>query len=563
MNPSTALARVLVDEMVRNGVRDVVLSPGSRNAPLAFALHAADSAGRLRLQVRIDERGAGYLALGLAKVRGIAAVVTTSGTAVANLHPAVLEAHHAGVALLLLTADRPEELRGVGANQTVDQVGIFGRSVRLFHEFTAPSDRTGQVAYWRSTLSRACVVARGSVSGDPGPVHLNVSLREPLAPDGAVGAWPESVDGRADGGPWTLAETIAPPEGPSTIGAVPRTLVVVGDAPLSAVAAAGFAARRNGWPVVAEPAARGGAGRNAVPCGPLLLVAAAWVAANRPDRVLAVGRPTLSREVAELLGGDAVPVEVVAVRPEWPDAARSVRQVHQLPALRSVAPTQVDGQFLAAWESAGGAAAVAVTKVLAAEAVPTGVAAVRAVLDALPAPSLLYLGSSSVTRDVDLVADALPAIVLANRGAAGIDGTVSAAVGAALGRSGRGPAYALIGDLTFLHDANGLVIGPGEPRPDLCVVVLNDDGGGIFGLLEPGAPEHAAAFERVFGTPHGVDLAALCAATGTPHEVVTLDGVAAALRPRPGLRVVEIRVDRTVHRDLHARLRAAVADALH
>ena len=191
---------------------------------------------------------------------------------------------------------------------------------------------------------------------------------------------------------------------------------------------------------------------------------------------------------------------------------------------------------------------------------PSGIAAVREALRALPADAILFLGSSSVIRDADLLAVPLPGRVLTNRGVGGIDGTVSSAVGAAL--ASRWPGYAIMGDLTFLHDANGLLIGPDEPRPDLCVIVVNDDGGGIFGLLEPGAPEHAGVFERVFGTPHGVDIAALCAATRTPHEVVEVEKLAAALAPRPGLRVVEVVIDRHGHRDLFGRLRIAVAEAL-
>ena len=174
MNPSTALARVLVDELVRGGVREAVLAPGSRSAPLALALHAADAAGRLRLHVRIDERSAAFLALGLAKASGLPVpVVTTSGTAVLNLHPAVAEASEAGVPLLLLTADRPPELRGAGANQTLDQVKAFGGFVRWFVEVGAPTARTGEVAYWRSTTCKALAAA----TSDAGPVHLNLAFR--------------------------------------------------------------------------------------------------------------------------------------------------------------------------------------------------------------------------------------------------------------------------------------------------------------------------------------------------------------------------------------------------
>ncbi len=204
MNPSTALARVLVDELARCGVLAVVLAPGSRSGPVAFALHGAERSGELALHVRIDERSAGFLALGLARTAGIAAVVTTSGTAVANLHPAVLEAHHAGVPLIVISADRPGELHGVGANQTIDQSRIFGTSVRYHHDIAAPEQRAGQVAYWRATVCRAVLAAQGQPSGDPGPVHLNVALREPLTPDGDE-TWVEPLDGREDGRPWTDA----------------------------------------------------------------------------------------------------------------------------------------------------------------------------------------------------------------------------------------------------------------------------------------------------------------------------------------------------------------------
>src|SRR6478672_1805530 len=183
VNPSTALATVLVDELARHGVREAVLCPGSRSAPLAYALQEADRAGRIRLHVRVDERSAGFLALGLAKLtRRPVPVVTTSGTAVANLHPAVLEAHHAAVPLLVLSADRPPELRGTGANQTTTQPGLFGGALRWSHEIGAPERRDAQQAGWRSVVSRAVAAATGALGGTPGPVHLNVPLREPLVP---------------------------------------------------------------------------------------------------------------------------------------------------------------------------------------------------------------------------------------------------------------------------------------------------------------------------------------------------------------------------------------------
>ena len=577
MNPSTALASVLVDELARNGVRDVVLAPGSRSAPLAFALHAADAGGRLRLHVRIDERCAGFTALGMARSDGRpAAVVTTSGTAVANVHPAVLEAHHAGVPMIVLSADRPGELRGVGANQTTDQVGIFGAAVRLFHEIAAPDTRPGQVAYWRSAVSRACIAARGAVDRDPGPVHLDVAFREPLVPDGD-GSWVEPLDGRDGDRPWTEAArslqvgAAEPGHGPPELVADVGTVVGLGDAPLSAVMATWELADGRGWPVIAEPWAR--RPHAGVPCGRLLVGSRKWLRTNAPERVLVVGRPTLSRQVAHLIGGSIAPVDIVTSGPRWPDHAHAARRVFTDGDLRlatGIGPVDVGrrwpllGGWLTAGERAHAAAGLILDQSLAGGARPSGTAAVRAVQRGLPEDAVLFLGSSSVVRDVDLVGERLPTHVLANRGVSGIDGTVSAAVGAALarGRADDLPTYAVMGDLTFLHDSNGLVIGSGEPQPDLCVVVLNDDGGGLFALLEQGAPKHSAVFERVFGTPHGADLAALCAATRTPHDRVGLEDLDAALAPQKGLRVVEIAVDRSAHRALHARIREAVDAAL-
>ena len=550
MNPSTALARVLVDELVRAGVTEAVLAPGSRSAPLAFALQAADAAGRLRLHVRVDERSAGFLALGLGKVsRRPVAVVTTSGTAVANLHPAVLEAAHAGVPMLLLTADRPPELRGVGANQTIDQLGLFGRAVRLFVELGAPDERAGQNAYWRSAVSRAVAAATDTA---PGPVHVNVALREPLVPD-AGGDWPESLDGRADGAPWTRVLPPAPPAAPPD-DLPDRTVVVLGDAE-DATAALTLAAAR-GWPVVAEPSDRAEPGPNVLPGGELLLRAPAFLAAHRPDRILVAGRPTLSRTVARLLA--SAPLDVIAGRHGWTDPGGHAVRV--LPAVPVAGESTRDGGWLPTWRAAADAARAAADKVLASrDGLPEAVVA-DLVMDAVPAGGLLVSGSSKSIRDLFLSGPRTGVTVLANRGVAGIDGTVSTAVGAALAA---GPAYALMGDLTFLHDANGLVIGPGEPRPELTIVVVNNDGGGLFGLLEQGAPEHRDAFERVFGTPHGVDLAALCAATSTPHlRVATRAALKTALAGPAGLRVVEVRTARAPAAEVDAALTAAVVAEL-
>ncbi len=526
MNSSTSLATVVVDELVQGGVHDAVLSPGSRNAPLAFALHEADRRGRLRLHVRIDERSAGFLALGLSKASGRSVpVVTTSGTAAVNLHPAVVEADYSRVRLVVLTADRPAELRGTGANQTIDQVNLYGGSVRFFGDLSADD---GDEASWGDDVANALVL------GGDGPVHLNIAFREPLVPTAdsvaraSVGARSSRSSARSDDD-----------EAVQELVAGGRTVVVAGD---QALADARSLAESGGWPLLAEPSSGRRAGPNALGNYRLLL----QHLGGEIERVVVAGRATLSRPVTRLLA--RTDVDVVRLR----DDPRTPAVVGE-----------PDTGWLQRWQEADRAAREAVTDVLDAEPV-SGLAVARVVAAATPAAGLLVAGSSSSIRDLDLADPwSESPLVLANRGASGIDGTVSTAIGAALVHGG-GPAYALMGDLTFLHDSTGLVIGPAEPRPHLTLVVVNDDGGGLFGLLEQGAPEHAAVFDRVFGTPHGVDLAALCAATGTPHRrVESLDDLAAELASTPsGIRVVELRTDRSRTRDLHAMLRSAVAGAL-
>lgn len=588
MNPSAALAAVLVDELVRCGVREVVLAPGSRSAPLAYAVQLAERAGRLRLHVRVDERSAGFLAIGLAKVsRRPAVVITTSGTAVANLHPAVLEAHHASVPLVVLSADRPDELRGTGANQTTVQPGIFSGAVRWEHDLPAPGPVGGEAASssagahpaWRTVVDRAWAAATGALGRSPGPVHLNVAFRDPLVPDLPMAReLPETLAGRADGSAWT---TVAdgglprvsgqrPPEGvtatsgltPGAAEAVP-TLMVLGDLPDVTLAEQALTvAVDHGWPVVAEPFGAGDRS-TVVPHGSLLLTATDWLSDHAPKRVVVVGRCTLNRETGALLRRKGI--DVVAVSPDgaWPDPSHIVQQVHDWSALTSGALAGQNSAWARTWGEAAESAAVAVATVVR-DSWPSGPAVARVVLEALTDDDLLVLGSSNAARDVDRAGVAgRRLLVVGNRGLAGIDGTCATAVGLALSESDR-RVVALMGDLTFLHDVNGLLIGPGEPRPDLTIVVVNDDGGGIFSTLEYGEADRAADFERVFGTPTGADLRALAAAYSVAHEVATdarslQDALA---RPADGIRVVEVTVPRAGHRDVRAAVAAAAADAL-
>jgi len=568
VNPSTALATVVVDELVRHGVCEAVLCPGSRSAAFAYALLEADRCGRLRLHVRVDERSAAFLALGLAKLtRRPVPVFTTSGTAVANLHPAVLEASHAAVPLIIISADRPPELQDSGANQTTDQSHLFGTGVRMFHQFGAPERRDGQNALWRSVVGRLYAAAVGATGADAGPVHLNVPLREPLVPDlRAGGPWPEALAGRDEAAPWV---TVRPAGGQvEPLAAVPRTLVVLGDLPDPAMAVEVAAlARVSGWPVIAEPFGAHDRGAQ-VPHGPLLLTAGQWLGRHLPDRVVVVGRVTLSRSVGDLLANPSVRVEVVAAQSSWPDASHVASVVHPFEVLAASIPhgRQVDQYWARAWGHAGELLSKAAGAVIEG-AWPSGLAVAATVLAGLPPEAVLFVGPSNSVRDVDLAmapcVRAAPLTVVASRGLAGIDGCVSTAVGLALAAPHR-PAYALLGDLTFLHDTNGLLMGPQEPKPDLTIVVTNDDGGGIFTLLEPGEPNRAPDFDRVFGTPTGASILDICRAHGVRHTLAsTRADLRAVLRQRPeGLGVVEVRVDRAAHRDLHAELRAAAAQAL-
>jgi 2-succinyl-5-enolpyruvyl-6-hydroxy-3-cyclohexene-1-carboxylate synthase len=562
VNPSTAFGRVLVDELVRSGVTDAVLAPGSRSAPVALALAAAERAGRLRLHVRIDERTAAFLALGLAKASGRPVpVLTTSGTAAAHLHAAVLEADASGVPLLALTADRPPELRGTGANQTIDQPGLYGGAVRWSADVGVPEAgrEAPQNRYWRSLAARALLTATGALSGDPGPVHLNLALREPLLPDDEPpGELSAPWAGRPEGRPWTEAAPANESPAPS-VGRPRRTLVVAGDGAAVTGRIAAETARAFGWPVLAEPSS--GAWSGAVRGGALLLGVPGWLAQHRPDHVVVLGRPTLARSVSALLADSDVLVETMAGAPRWPDTARSTALVGRgLGAARPIDP--VSSEWLEVWQDAAARVGAAVDALLDETGSLSAPRLARDVVAALPRGALLVLGSSTPVRDVDRVAVPRGDVrVLANRGVAGIDGTISTAIGAAVAH-GRRPAFALMGDLTFLHDLTGLLTGHGEPVPDLTVIVPDNDGGGIFAQLEPGEERHQQDYPRVFGTPHGRDLVAVARSLGWAASAVADPGELAGALGLGGPRVVVVRTDQRGDAALAQALRDAAARAL-
>ncbi|MDQ3485819.1 MAG: 2-succinyl-5-enolpyruvyl-6-hydroxy-3-cyclohexene-1-carboxylic-acid synthase [Actinomycetota bacterium] len=531
MISSSALAAAVISALRAGGVRDIVLAPGSRSAALAVALHEADAMGLVRLHVRVDERTAGFLALGLAKgSHRPAAVVTTSGTAVANLHPAVLEAAHSGERVIVLSADRPAELRGSGTNQTSQhQAGMFGAAVASYD--LAPGDEVGAADAVAEAVRRR------------GPSHLNLQFAEPLLGDAPTSGL-SALRGKEPGHDpmrrhsWDAdAVTLAPG---------PLTVVVAGD---DAGPPARLLAQAANWPLLAEPTSGARTGTHALQCYRLLL---ATELGRQIERVVVVGHPTLSRPVTELIS--RADIEVFSVRSRsgvCTDPGRVSRHLDAMPRVDS----SDDGGWVAGWRAADKTMAQQLASLAAqgGDALPLQVAA--EVGAAVPPAGLLVVGSSQPIRDLDLMGPVYMAgqrrLIVGNRGLSGIDGTVSTAIGAALGRrSSRALAY--VGDITFLHDMGGLVLGPDEPSPDLTVVVANDDGGSIFATLEQGADPYAASFERVFATPHGVDLATLCEATRTAYERVD-DAAAlrvALTRDVRGIRVVEVPIPRSGRRVL-------------
>lgn len=530
MNPSTTLSRWVADALVDRGVRHVVLAPGSRNAALSLEFVGR---GDVEVHSRIDERTAGFLALGIAKTsHQPVVVVTTSGTAAANVHPAVLEAAHVGLPLVVVTADRPASLRGTGANQTTDQVRLYGTAAS-FADLDSPDDAAVAAAWL-----------------DDGPIHLNVQFTPPLLPDEGPAAARGGRARRLRG----LAEEEAAP-GSRTIPLGPRTVVVAGDDSGMRARQVAEAAR---WPLLAEPTSGSRTGEQVIRSYRLLLGTALG---KRVERVVVFGHPTLSRPVTGLLERDDVEVVSVRARGRWPTRPFPVAAEHD--------DVRVDGPddptWLAQWRAADNALSDRIDAFVAGQPGLTPYEVAAAVHAAVPPRGLLFVGASNPVRDLDLMAGAYPVgerrYVIANRGLAGIDGTLSSAIGARIGRPETSRAIAYVGDVTFLHDITGLVVGPGEQRPDLTIVVANDDGGSIFATLEQGAAQYADSYEKAFGTPHGTDLAALCTGLRIPHWRVTdpVELAHALASPNGGIEVVEAVVRRDNRRDLDAAIRDLAA----
>lgn len=565
--PSVVVAALIVDELLRLGMVDVVVCPGSRSAPLARALVQAADAAKVRLHVRIDERSAAFLALGLAsRTRKVTPVITTSGTAVANLVPAMVEATASGIPLLALTADRPAYYRGTGANQTIVQDRLFADAsvVEFDLDGTAPVTKA-TAAQIRARIDRV-VAAMASGAG-----HLNVRFVEPLVPDDDSVA--EIPEGRADGGPWT---TIAPTNSnnvgsaatatspantasTATIEISRRTLVIAGSN-------ASHLPELEDLPTIAEPNAY-------APTHPVHPLAAGTFAQIPPEQIVLVGRPTLHRGISKLLANPDIELTVVSETEnhgfgvEFPDVTANAKAV--VKHVQTVG--EQDPQWTKICEAASELAVKSVretlTESIEAEEPLTGFHVAAALTDSLRTGDNVVLGASNPVRDASYTGLPFPGVnTYAGRGAAGIDGTVATAIGIALASDRehadeiRPPrTIALMGDLTFQHDSAALAIGPLEPRPEnLTIVVANDAGGGIFETLEAGSPALRASFERIFGTPQNVDFEGICQAYGVEHvRVDRLPDLLAQLHPDTdvdGIRVIEVATTRATRRQLHHKL---------
>lgn len=540
---STAVAHAAVEQLIAHGLQDAVLSPGSRNAPLSFALARAADAGRLRLHIHIDERSAGFLALGLAKASGIAAlVVCTSGTAVANLLPAVVEASYAQVPMVVLTADRPSGALALGASQTIAQAEIF-------REFARGATVVHETSNAEAVATAMCGAWHRAHADHSGPVHINLAFSEPLVPPEVDGqpVWASNAVPSCE-----VTETSPQPVPRSEIDSARRGVVVVGDLPQSLASLRDHAlefARAAAWPMINEPT--GGPRARDVAIRHHQLVTDRFL--DEIDCVVTVGRFGLGRHLGRLVRAAGTHI---AVQP----TAQPVNPYGTATTIVATVPTAdgtCDVEWLRRWQAADDAVAGVLAQSLAQwSGQPTGMHIARAVLQAAKLEQAeVFVAASRSVRDVDLIADFDGPAVWANLGTNGIDGLVSSVRGLAQSR----PTFALLGDLAFLHDHNGLLGLAGTQQPDVTIVVTDDNGGAIFSDLEQGQPYLRPWFDTVFGTPHNLRLVDVVRAVGINAEsVTTVDELVATLRRPDGVRVIVVSAATRDHsREFRAQLRAA------
>ena len=584
--------RGIISELAEAGVTEVVACPGSRSTPLALAAKAHPE---LRVRVLLDERSAGFFALGMARAsRRPVAVIVTSGTAVANLLPSVVEASLARVPLILLTADRPPELRDRGAPQTIDQAHIFGGHVRWFAELPLLDGATDTRRHVRSVVGRAVATAR---AGPAGPVHLNIPFREPLVPGGALGPLEAEAEGAWTSRAFTDVVTGRPELGEEAVAdlagrlaTVERGLIVAGpsdDADLPAALAR--LAGATGYPIAADPL-------SGVRCGPHdrtlvlshadhLVRSGPWRDDHLPELVIRFGATPTSKPLLTLLG-EAMPAQIVvdgdggwsdpAIIPTTfvhADATATATAVAiELEARHAEGGTKPGTAWATAWTDADRAADQALIGWLAgvvARGEPFEGQPFAVLGELLPDGALLWAGNSMPVRDLDdwLPGSARAIRPLSNRGANGIDGVVSTALGAAA--ADVGPVVLVVGDVSFLHDLNALVAARLHDL-SATIVLVDNDGGGIFSFLpqatsdapEVGLPEH---YEELFGTPHGIDVGPIVTALGGESISVGPGDLTAAISAsvgRRGVRVLSYRTDRARNVELHREAASVVADAL-
>jgi len=589
-----AFAATLVDEWVRGGVTRAVVCPGSRSTPLVLALAAHPSIG---LEVRLDERSAGFTALGIGWATGRPAlVVTTSGTAAAELHAAVVEADLSRVPLIACTADRPPELQGVGAPQTIDQAHLFGRSPRWFSDPGVPDVHTGWS--WRSLAARTVAEATSGVAG-PGPVHLNLPFREPLVGDPTRTV--EVTPGRPGGAPWHEAVAAAAHPAPGCVSTLvedelvhpARRGVIVAGAGCGDHAAILALSAALGWPILADPrSGLRGLEPGVVAAADGMLRSERFAAAQLPDAVLRLGEPWVSNVVGGFLSaavGDGARAVVVDPWGRWADPERAYSTlVRSDPELfcREVAGyldrsgasgTRSGGsrRWIESWCAAEAAAQGVIRAALGAEAASadarplTEPSLAHRLFAGMPGPATLVVSSSMPVRDLEAFAAprGRPPRVVANRGANGIDGVVSTALGVALASTD--PTVALVGDLAFLHDASALLQVEGQ-QAALTVVVADNGGGGIFSFLEQASTLDAQSFDRLFGTPQAADVAAVAKGFGWPvddlvedHGATGLEEVLSRHLDKRTPSVIRVRLPtRADNVDVHHRINAAVVEAV-
>ena len=481
LNTSTTLARTIVRQILEAGITDVVISPGSRNAPLSLAFFQAAEQNLINLHTRIDERTAAFFALGIAKAsKRPVPIICTSGTAVANYHPAILEASHSNQPLLVITADRPANLRRTGSNQTTEQARIFGKAVRYF------ADISGAAYPMELPFN----------SLRTGPVHLNIQFAEPLSPDDDSD-WLSAVKKRE---PTLLSEKSA---GTFYTKSTRGILAIGHDRAGFSVNDVNEFAAKLGWPIIAEDPL---SFPEAIPHASIFLTSQSITDELAPDTVVVIGRTTLSRPINRIISLARKSI-VIDPRILTVDSDRSANQKFtSMPICES---PSADTEYLVRWEKYGDRTAKMVSELK----TWSEQLIAREFAENLPAGATLFISSSRPIRDIEGFASPRSGIeTFANRGLAGIDGNISTALGIASQRSNT---YAVLGDLSFLHDLTGLIHGE---KINLKIFVVDNNGGGIFSTL---SHRGVAGFEDVFGTPHNLDLAKIAAAFGLEVSRIT------------------------------------------